>query len=54
MAGKTVERNEMSTAASIHIDKRAVTTPFGLLGTDKNALTFSLGYTFQQCPMLLQ
>jgi hypothetical protein len=33
---------------------RPVTTPFGLLGTDENALSFALGYTFQQCPLLLQ
>lgn len=31
-----------------------VTTPFGLLGRDENALTFALGYTMQQCPRLLQ
>lgn len=33
---------------------RMVETPFGLLGTDENALTFALGYTMQQCPRLLQ
>jgi hypothetical protein len=33
---------------------RIVTTPFGLLGTDENALSFALGYTFQQCPPFLQ
>src|SRR5262249_50017536 len=33
---------------------RLVTTPFGLLGTDENALSFALGYTFQQCTPLLQ
>lgn len=33
---------------------RIVETPFGLLGTDENALTFALGYTMQQCPRLLQ
>ena len=44
----------MSNSPSLHINKRAVTTPFGLLGTDENALTFALGYTFQQCPILLQ
>ena len=44
----------MSDSPSLHINKRAVTTPFGLLGTDENALTFALGFTFQQCPSLLQ
>lgn len=44
----------MTDSLSLHINKRAVTTPFGLLGTDENALTFALGYTFQQCPALLQ
>lgn len=34
--------------------KRAVNSPFGLLGTDENALSFALGYTFQQCLPLLQ
>ena len=33
---------------------RIVETPFGLLGTDENSLTFALGYTMQQCPRLLQ
>lgn len=33
---------------------RFVTTPFGLLGTDENALSFALGYTFQQCSPLLR
>jgi hypothetical protein len=33
---------------------RLVKTPFGLLGTDENALSFALGYTFQQCTPLLQ
>jgi hypothetical protein len=33
---------------------RTVSTPFGLLGTTENALTFALGYTFQQCPALLR
>src|SRR5258708_3029059 len=40
--------------ASLHANDRRITTPFGLLGTDENALSFSLGYTFQQCPRLLQ
>lgn len=33
---------------------RKVNSPFGLLGTDENALSFALGYTFQQCLPLLQ
>jgi hypothetical protein len=38
----------------LHAHDRLVTTPFGLIGTDENALSFALGYTFQQCPPLLQ
>lgn len=44
----------MNTSLSLHISERAVTSPFGLLGTDENALSFALGYTFQRCPPLLQ
>ncbi|MDZ7620515.1 MAG: hypothetical protein U1E05_26225 [Patescibacteria group bacterium] len=33
---------------------RTVHSPFGLLGTDENALSFALGYTFQQCLPFLQ
>lgn len=33
---------------------RQITSPFGLIGTDENALTYALAYTFQQCPQLLQ
>lgn len=33
---------------------RTVSTPFGLVGNDENALSFALGYTFQACPLLLQ
>ena len=32
----------------------SISSPFGLLGRNENALTFSLGYTLQQCPRLLQ
>src|SRR5262249_22290363 len=39
---------------TLHAYGRLVTTPFGLLGTDENALSFALGYTFQQCTPLLQ
>jgi hypothetical protein len=39
---------------ALHAFDRLVTTPFGLLGVDENALSFALGYTFQQCPPLLQ
>jgi hypothetical protein len=31
-----------------------MTTPFGLLGHDENALTYALGFTFAKCPQLLQ
>ena len=33
---------------------RTVSTPFGLIGKDENALTHALGYTFSRCPRLLQ
>ena len=39
---------------TLHAHNRLVTSPFGLLGTDENALSFALGYSFQQCPHLLQ
>ncbi len=45
--------NKMNTN-SLHVSQRVVTSPFGLLGTDENALSFALGYTFQQCPPFLQ
>ena len=45
--------NKMDTN-SLHVSQRVVTSPFGLLGTDENALSFALGYTFQQCPPFLQ
>jgi hypothetical protein len=41
-------------ALSLHAHGRLLTTPFGLLGTDENALSFALAYTFQQCVPLLQ
>ncbi len=44
----------MSNIVSLHAHDRLVTTPFGLLGTDENALSFALGYTFQQCSPFLQ
>ena len=44
----------MSSHLSLHAHNRLITTPFGLLGTDENALSFALGYTFQQCVPLLQ
>lgn len=40
--------------AKLLINNREVSSPFGLLGTDENALTFALGFTFQQSPRLLQ
>ena len=44
----------MDNPVLLHLRKGRVNTPFGLLGTDENALSFSLGYTFQQCLPLLQ
>jgi hypothetical protein len=38
---------------ALHAYGRLVTTPFGLLGTNENALSFALAYTFQQCSPLL-
>ena len=48
------ERGMPQQFPALHIRDRQVTTPFGLLGTDENALSCSLGYTFQKCPRLLQ
>lgn len=39
---------------SLSIYGRKVISPFGLLGTDENALSFGLGYTLQNSPRLLQ
>lgn len=44
----------MSRSLALYAHNRAVNSPFGLLGTDENALSFALGYTFQQCLPLLQ
>ena len=33
---------------------RKIKTPFGLLGTNENALTFSLGYLYSVCPEFLR
>ncbi len=44
----------MHNPVPLHVNQRAVTSPFGLVGVDENALTFALGYTFQQYPPLLQ
>lgn len=33
---------------------RPITSPYGLLGDDENALTFALGYTLHECPQLLR
>jgi len=38
----------------LHAAKRSITSPFGLIGNDENALTYALAYTFQQCPQILQ
>jgi hypothetical protein len=40
--------------ATLHANHREITTPFGLIGSNENALSFALGYTFQQGPRLLQ
>jgi hypothetical protein len=42
------------THLSLHAHNRLVNSPFGLLGTDENGLSFALGYSFQQCLPLLQ
>jgi len=44
----------MSSPLLLYAYDRLVRSPFGLLGTDENALSFALGYTFQQCPPLLR
>ena len=44
----------MSRSLALYAHNRLVNSPFGLLGTDENALSFALGYTFQQCLPLLQ
>lgn len=44
----------MIRSLSLHAHNRLVNSPFGLLGTDENALSFALAYTFQQCLPLLQ
>jgi len=38
----------------VHIHGRRLTTPFGLLGIDENALSFAFGYTLSKCPDLLR
>ncbi len=43
----------MKTFLPLYAHDRLVTTPFGLLGTNENALSFALGYSFQQCVPLL-
>ncbi len=44
----------MNKVESLYAYHRLVTTPFGLLGNDENALSFALAYTLQQCPPFLQ
>ncbi|MBM4072333.1 MAG: hypothetical protein FJ271_25905 [Planctomycetes bacterium] len=44
----------MNRSLTLYAHNRVVNSPFGLLGTDENALSFALGYTFQQCLPLLQ
>ncbi len=46
--------NSVTQLPALLANNRTIDTPFGLLGTNENALTFALGYTFQQCPRLLQ
>ena len=41
-------------APSLFSSGRTISTPFGLLGNDEDALSFALGYTFRECPRLLQ
>ena len=41
-------------AESLFAHGRPVRSAFDLLGSDENALTFALGYTFRQCPGYLQ
>jgi hypothetical protein len=38
----------------INIAQRPITTPFGLIGTDENALSAALAWTFHCCPELLR
>ncbi|WP_437191352.1 hypothetical protein [Planctomicrobium sp. SH527] len=44
----------MNQQPQLHAYARPVNSPFGLLGTNENALSFALGYTFQQCLPFLQ
>ena len=44
----------MSRSLALYAYNRVVNTPFGLLGTDENALSFALSYTFQRSLPLLQ
>lgn len=44
----------MVPSLTLYAHNRLVNSPFGLLGTDENALSFALGYTFQQCVPFLQ
>jgi hypothetical protein len=44
----------MYSPVPLHVNQRVVSSPFGLLGTDENALSFALGYAFQQCLPFLQ
>lgn len=43
----------MNKTSSLHAYDREIISPFGLLGSDENALSFALGYTLQQSPDLL-
>ena len=43
----------MNIISSLRAYDREIISPFGLLGSDENALSFALGYTLQQSPNLL-
>ncbi len=40
--------------ANISIAQRPISSPFGLIGTDENALSAALAWTFRCCPVLLR
>ncbi len=44
----------MKRSISLYAHGQLISSPFGLIGDDENALTFALGYTLQQCVPLLQ
>jgi hypothetical protein len=46
--------HRIRTISSFSIGQRLVTSPFGLIGTDENALSAALAWTFRCCPELLR